>query len=118
MQTSIGLYKLFEISLRFFSDTMLHYEYKHLFQCPPCRQFTPELMGTYEKLKADGKKFEVVFISSDRSAESFTSYAETMPWLALPFNDARTQMLKSLYEVEGKSLLIVLTKVGWGLYYL
>lgn len=71
-------------------------------QCPPCRVFTPALVRTYEKLKASGKKFEVIFVSSDRSEDSFTSFANSMPWLALPFGDSRYQMLKNLYEVEGK----------------
>ena len=70
-------------------------------QCPPCRIFTPELVQMYEKVRGSGKKFEVIFVSSDRSEDSFTSYAETMPWLALPFGDARAQMLKNLFEVEG-----------------
>ena len=39
--------------------------------CPPCRGFTPELAKTYAKLKADGKDFELVFISSDRSEDGF-----------------------------------------------
>lgn len=64
--------------------------------------FTPALVRTYEKLKANGKKFEVIFVSSDRSEDSFTSFANSMPWLALPFGDSRYQMLKNLYEVEGK----------------
>ena len=39
--------------------------------CPPCRGFTPELAKTYAKLKADGKDFELVFVSSDRSEDGF-----------------------------------------------
>ncbi|XP_045171983.1 nucleoredoxin-like [Mercenaria mercenaria] len=80
--------------------------------CPPCRVFTPELVRTYEKLKADGKKFEVIFVSSDRSEDSFTSFANSMPWLALPFGDPRSQMLKNLYEVEGIPMLVMIDEQG------
>ncbi|XP_052801036.1 nucleoredoxin-like [Mya arenaria] len=80
--------------------------------CPPCRIFTPELIRIYEKVKSNGKKFEIVFISSDRSEDSFTSYANSMPWLALPFGDTRAQMLKNLYEVEGIPMLVMLDETG------
>lgn len=39
--------------------------------CPPCRQFTPLLVQTYNKLRAEGKEFEVVFVSSDKSLPQF-----------------------------------------------
>ena len=39
--------------------------------CPPCRAFTPQLAGTYAKLKEAGREFELVFISSDRDEEGF-----------------------------------------------
>ena len=35
--------------------------------CPPCRGFTPRLAKEYERMKGEGKKIEIVFISSDRS---------------------------------------------------
>ena len=79
------------------------------FQCPPCRAFTPELVYTYEKLKSAGKKFEVVFVSSDRSEEWFNQYASTMPWLSVPYTDTtRLQMLKTSFGVDGMSTLNLL----------
>ena len=42
--------------------------------CPPCRMFTPELVKIYEQCKAEGKSFEVVFVSSDRDEASFAEY--------------------------------------------
>ena len=59
-------------------------------------------MYTYEKLKSAGKKFEVVFVSSDRSEEWFNQYASTMPWLSVPYTDTtRLQMLKTSFGVDG-----------------
>ena len=39
--------------------------------CPPCRGFTPKLAEAYQKLKANGKELEIVFVSSDRDQHSF-----------------------------------------------
>ena len=50
--------------------------------CPPCRMFTPMLVETYNQLKRDGKKVEVVFVSSDRTETGFTEYFSSMPWSA------------------------------------
>ena len=38
---------------------------------------------------AKGKKFEVVFCSSDRSEEDWKGYRGTMPWLDVGFSDER-----------------------------
>jgi len=52
--------------------------------CPPCRQFTPILAKMYTEMRAAGKKFEVVFVSADKSESDFDMYFGEMPWLALP----------------------------------
>jgi len=64
--------------------------------------FTSQLLVTYEKLKENGKDFEVVFVSSDRSEASFTDYYGSMPgWLALPYKDVRCIQLTRLFGIEG-----------------
>ncbi|XP_041349713.1 nucleoredoxin-like [Gigantopelta aegis] len=80
--------------------------------CPPCRHFTPELCRTYEKLKEEGRNFEVVFISSDRSKESFLQYYSSMPWLALPFDDARTRSLTRQFGIDGIPTLVMADEKG------
>lgn len=64
--------------------------------------FTAELMKTYEKLKSRGKKFEVIFVTSDRSFTSFEQYFESMPWCAMPFNDKRSDALKMSFGVDSE----------------
>jgi thiol-disulfide isomerase/thioredoxin len=49
--------------------------------CPPCRKFTPQLAEVYKEIVAAGKKFGVVFVSSDRDEESFRAYFRKMPWV-------------------------------------
>jgi len=70
--------------------------------CPPCRGFTPKLVETYNKMKAAGKKFEIIFVSSDRDQKSFDEYYNEMPWLALKFDDRkRKAKLSKKFGVNG-----------------
>ncbi|XP_074992709.1 nucleoredoxin-like protein 2 isoform X2 [Calonectris borealis] len=60
--------------------------------CSPCRDFTPVLCDFYTELLEETQPpapFEVVFISSDHSAEEMAGYMHAMhgDWLALPFHD-------------------------------
>ncbi|CAG9579371.1 tryparedoxin-like protein [Leishmania major strain Friedlin] len=59
--------------------------------CPPCRTFTPMLKSFYETHHAK-KKFEVVFMSSDRSEEEMMSYFREShgDYYCLPYADARS----------------------------
>ncbi|RZF46810.1 hypothetical protein LSTR_LSTR012033 [Laodelphax striatellus] len=77
--------------------------------CPPCRAFTPQLIDTYNKLKERGKKFQVLFVSSDRSLDSFESYFSIMPWLALPYDETESrQDLAKLFDIHGIPTLVLL----------
>jgi len=70
--------------------------------CPPCKAFTPELAKTYNKVKSDGKKFEIIFVSSDRDQASFDEYLGEMPWLAIPFENRKLKAdLSEAFDVSG-----------------
>lgn len=75
--------------------------------CPPCKGFTPNLIKTYNKIKSDGKKFEIIFATSDHDDPSFKSYFHEMPWLAFPYKDKRIDELSELYGVEGIPFFVV-----------
>eukprot|EP00920_Eleutheroschizon_duboscqi_P025481 GHVT01062689.1.p1 GENE.GHVT01062689.1~~GHVT01062689.1.p1 ORF type:complete len:770 (+),score=100.61 GHVT01062689.1:269-2578(+) len=47
--------------------------------CAPCRRFTPKLREVYKRLKAEGREFEVVFVSNDESATKFQEYFSGAP---------------------------------------
>eukprot|EP00756_Hemistasia_phaeocysticola_P047564 Hpha_TRINITY_DN219_c0_g1::TRINITY_DN219_c0_g1_i1::g.83604::m.83604/K17609/NXN; nucleoredoxin len=87
--------------------------------CPPCRAFTPRLRAFHAALKQQGAKFEVVFLSSDRSAEEAANYfaAEHGDWLAVPhFAMSMVQALKSRMGVNGiPHLAVVSRRSGGGL---
>ncbi len=81
--------------------------------CPPCRGFTPFLCSVYADLRSSGKKFEVVFISSDRDQGAFDEYYGEMPWLALPYGDRKLKAkLSSKYGVQGIPTLVLLGPDG------
>lgn len=81
--------------------------------CPPCRVFTPKLVDTYGRIKADGKEFEIVFVSAGREEDSFKEYHGTMPWLAVPFTEsARRFMLGDKYNAHRVPMLVLLDSDG------
>jgi thiol-disulfide isomerase/thioredoxin len=81
--------------------------------CPPCRGFTPVLAKIYNETKAQGHPFEIIFVSSDRQDSDFTSYFNTMPWLAIPFAERDVaNRLKSAFQVRGIPALILLDAQG------
>jgi len=81
--------------------------------CPPCRGFTPKLAESYTKMKAAGKNFETVFVSSDRDQAAFDEYAAEMPWLALPYSERELKgALSKKYKVRGIPSLVILDGAG------
>jgi len=74
--------------------------------CPPCRGFTPQLIATYNKVKAAGKPLEMIFVSSDRDQKQFQEYFDEMPWLAIPPGDKRKGQLSKLFDVQGIPSLV------------
>ena len=53
---------------------------------PNCQEFGSLLIDFYEKYKIE-KEFEIVFISGDEDAGEFKEYFQTMPWIAISFDD-------------------------------
>jgi len=76
--------------------------------CGPCRSFTPQLAKKYEELKADGKEFEIVFVSSDCSKSDCDQYWSTQPWKLLDYSerDMKAALSKEL-GVRGIPSLII-----------
>lgn len=81
--------------------------------CPPCKAFTPQLIETYKKIRSRGHKFEIIFVSSDRSEESFEAYLSTMPWTAIPYSrSAQRQELALQFDVHGIPTLVLIDTDG------
>ncbi|XP_001607483.1 nucleoredoxin [Nasonia vitripennis] len=99
------------------NEPMLHEELRHCYKgvyfsahwCPPCKAFTPQLIDTYQRIRERGHDFEVIFVSSDRSEESYKTYTDTMPWLRIPFaQEERRQKLARALDVQAIPTLVIL----------
>lgn len=79
--------------------------------CGPCRRFTPLLV---EFRNAHAAEFEVVFISSDKSAEAMKGYMteSKMQWPAVAFDDPVLKVIKKHFAVRGIPTLIILGPDG------
>ena len=79
--------------------------------CGPCRAFTPELVNLRDR-KDD--QFEVVFVSSDRSAEDQQAYMKDydMEWPAIPFDSPLRQELGAKYGIRGIPSLVIVDDQG------
>ena len=78
--------------------------------CPPCRAFTPQLVKAYNQMKADGKSFEIIFVSRDRDAGAMTGYMKeaNMPWLAVPYSGNTRDELCETFGIQGIPTLVIL----------
>ncbi|KAK3879000.1 hypothetical protein Pcinc_016407 [Petrolisthes cinctipes] len=94
------------------SDAIMN-SYKGLYfsahWCPPCKAFTPQLVAAYDKFKKKESNFTMIFISSDRSEESWQTYHSNMPWPSLAWEEkeARGELATTL-EVKGIPTLVIL----------
>ena len=82
--------------------------------CPPCRQFTPQLVKFYQDCKKNKKSFEIVFVSFDNTAKDMSNYMTEakMPWLAVPYDSSFREKLAKEYNVSGIPTLIVIDQNG------
>lgn len=81
--------------------------------CPPCRDFTYQLIEAYNDIITNkNQEFEVVFISTDRDFKEFAISISNMPWLAIPFNSKTRQDLCRIFEVKWIPSLIILGPNG------
>ena len=82
--------------------------------CPPCRTFTPHLAKTYAALRREGKPFEIVFVSSDRSEADMRRYMANygMPWKAVPFSSSRREELGRRFKIRGIPSLVIVDANG------
>ena len=79
--------------------------------CPPCRGFTPSLVKFRD---SNSKDFEVVFVSSDRSASAQKKYMTEykMQWLAVKHHSEAASKLKKKFEIRGIPALVIVDPSG------
>jgi len=81
--------------------------------CGPCRRFTPQLASFYSD-HAQSHSFEVLFVSSDRSAQDMQQYMQgaNMTWPAIPYAQVEQSRLSRTYGVRGIPRLVILGQDG------
>ncbi len=74
-------------------DYVLYYWSAHW--CGPCKKFTPKLVELY-KNNGGGEKFEVVFVSSDRSKDKMLNYMQkaNMEWPAIEYGQKKNTSIR------------------------
>ena len=67
--------------------------------CPPCRRFTPILSTLYEEVNEEGDRLEIIFVSSDKTADGAREYMEAMHgnWLRIAYDTDVRAILKRRY---------------------
>ena len=77
--------------------------------CSPCRAFTPKLVDFYNE-HGGGDKFEVLFVSNDRTQEAMHNYLieDRMPWIALAWGSESRPVLAQKYCGPGIPCLVML----------
>ncbi|KAE9603755.1 putative protein-disulfide reductase [Lupinus albus] len=80
---------------------------------PPCRSFTVQLTDVYNVLNAAKDHcFEIVLISTDRDLKEFNVSRNSMPWLAIPYEDRTRHDLCRIYNIKGIPALVLIGPDG------
>jgi nucleoredoxin len=82
--------------------------------CGPCRKFTPQLVEYYNKIVEEHPEFEIIFVSSDKSADAMAAYMQEagMPWPAVEFSKLANVPTLKKYAGEGIPDLVVVDTTG------
>jgi nucleoredoxin len=76
--------------------------------CPPCKAFSPLLIQFYNKCAKEGK-VEIIYVSSDKTIESFDEYYGNMPWLAIATDGTAVKNeLAKTFQISGIPTSLVL----------
>ena len=73
---------------------------------PESKQFTPILVKSYSKIhevvreKHHKHRWDIIYVSAERSQDDYDAVFAEMPWKALPFNDDRTEALRKMFGVD------------------
>jgi nucleoredoxin len=79
--------------------------------CPPCRAFTPSLVQLRDR---NDDEFEVVFVSSDQSAEAQQKYMKSydMEWPAVAHDSPLREQLQQKFGIQGIPSLVIVDDQG------
>ncbi len=75
----------------------------------PSKGFLPQLIKIYQKLQADKKPFEIIFVSADKSDDGYNEQLAQMPWLAVPYTDTeRLAALTDYFKIKEQPSVVII----------
>ncbi|KAM7268995.1 hypothetical protein ACFE04_024492 [Oxalis oulophora] len=77
-----------------------------------CQDYAVKLVEVYKKLNEKGENFEIVWISLDHEEDSFKQGLESVPWLALPFEDKLCDKLAQYFELSSLPRVVIIGPDG------
>jgi nucleoredoxin len=84
--------------------------------CGPCRAFTPDLVKWYKRNKSKNPHFELIFVSSDRSAKDMAAYMkdDDMEWPALAYDKKKDGSASAVTKYSGSGIpcLVLIDETG------
>ncbi|KAK4263201.1 hypothetical protein QN277_028649 [Acacia crassicarpa] len=87
--------------------------YISAFSYGTCKEFTPKLVEFYEKLKAQGENFEIVWVCvDDEEEELFKQELKSVPWLALPYKDKICVKIARYFRLSALPTLVIIGPDG------
>ena len=82
--------------------------------CSQCRRFTPQLVEYYNRIAAAHPEFEILFVSSDRSAAAMNAHMSDtqMPWPAVKYETIKDNQELRRYAGSGVPCLVLVDASG------
>jgi nucleoredoxin len=82
--------------------------------CGPCQKFTPQLVEFYNRVAAQHPEFELIFVSSDRSAPEMQNYMReaNMPWPAIDYQKLAGKAALRQYGGAAIPCLVLVNATG------
>jgi nucleoredoxin len=82
--------------------------------CGPCRKFTPQLVAYYNQIAHDHPEFEIIFVSSDKSADGMATYMREsgMSWPAIEYSKLANVQALQKYAGKGIPDLVIVDSSG------
>ncbi len=80
--------------------------------CSPCEIFAKDIVEVYEDANEGEKVLEVIHLSFDKTEQEFKSSIQDKPWIFIPYNDERIDLITNKYGVRSIPVFLLLDSFG------
>jgi len=81
--------------------------------CPPCEEFSAELVNFYNEANQKEKHFEIIQITNEKSELIYKNSIEKLPWTFIPFGDLIIKDIVEHYKVNYLPFFVIINKEGY-----